>query len=164
MEHLRIRQSRLLSCRRIYLELFKALTKMTSSNTTEAEAHRIFSAQCFNRARDLIRKPHRTDPENEQMLLLSQASLWHWTQRPDCTSRNLSIAHWQLSRIYALLDQPENALGSAGMCLRYSEATSPSSSATRTKPWRAARPSRATVRERPIIWPRPRITWHRSQA
>jgi hypothetical protein len=98
---------------------------MTLPNMTEAEAHRFFSAQCFNRAWDLIRKADRTPAENEQMLLLSQASLWHWTQRPDCTSRNLSIAHWQLSRIYALLDQPENALGSAGICLRYSEGTSP---------------------------------------
>jgi hypothetical protein len=98
---------------------------MASSTVDEVEAHRFFSAHCFNRAWDLIRKPNRTTIESEQMLQLSQASLWHWTQRADCTPRNLSIGNWQLSRVYALLGQAENALRSARMCLRYSENTSP---------------------------------------
>jgi len=59
------------------------------------------------------------------MLQLSQASLSHWTQRSDCTPKNLSIGNWQLSRVYALLGQAENALRSARMCLHYSENTSP---------------------------------------
>lgn len=46
-------------------------------------AHRYFSAECFNQAWDLIEKPQRTAEDNEKMLLLSIASLWHWTQRPD---------------------------------------------------------------------------------
>jgi hypothetical protein len=98
---------------------------MVSATVNEAEAHRFFSAHCFNRAWDLIRKSNRTTIECEQMLQLSQASLWHWTQRSDCTTKNLSIANWQLSRIYALLGQAENALRSARMCLQYSENTSP---------------------------------------
>jgi hypothetical protein len=57
--------------------------------------------------------------------LLSQASLWHWTQRSDCTPRHLSIGYWQLSRVHALLGQAENALDSAKKCLHYSENTSP---------------------------------------
>src|ERR1700687_1872237 len=76
-------------------------TEMASSTVNEAEAHRFFSAHCFNRAWDLIRKSNRTTIECEQMLQLSQASLWHWTQRSDCTPKNLSIGNWQLSRIYA---------------------------------------------------------------
>ena len=32
------------------------------------------------------------------MLRLSLAA-WHWTQRPDCTSTNLSIGYWQTARI-----------------------------------------------------------------
>ncbi len=43
------------------------------------------------------------------MLTLSMASLWHWTQRKDCTVTNLSIGYWQLSRIFALLRQADNA-------------------------------------------------------
>ncbi len=76
---------------------------MTSSSVKEPEPHRYFSAQCFNRAWELIRRIDRTELESEQMLLLAQASLWHWTQRPDCTPRNLSIGYWQLSRVFALL-------------------------------------------------------------
>ena len=98
---------------------------MTSPTIDEVEAHRFFSAHCFNRAWDLIRRAERTDIECEQMLGLSQASLWHWTQRPDCTPKNLSIGHWQLARVYALLGQAENAMRSARACLQHSEITSP---------------------------------------
>jgi len=98
---------------------------MAMPTIDEPEAHRFFSAHCFNRAWDLIRKSDRTDLECAQMLLLSQASLWHWTQRLDCTPKNLSIGHWQLSRVYALLGQAEDASRSARMCLRYSENTPP---------------------------------------
>jgi hypothetical protein len=98
---------------------------MAPSTINDAEAHQFFSAHCFNQAWDLIRKPNRSALECEQMLLLSQASLWHWTQRSDCTPKNLSIGHWQLSRVYALLGQGENARRSARMCLHYSEKTSP---------------------------------------
>jgi hypothetical protein len=55
------------------------------------KAHRYFSAECFNRAWDYIDKPSRTPEEEQAMLLLSLASLWHWTQRPDCTPGNLFI-------------------------------------------------------------------------
>ena len=33
------------------------------------------------------------------MLRLSLAATWHWTQRPDCTSTNLSIGYWQTARL-----------------------------------------------------------------
>jgi len=72
-------------------------------------AHRHFAAAGFNRAWDLIDRPQRSAAEDEQMLLLCLASLWHWTQREDCTAENLSVGYWQAARIYALLGQAENA-------------------------------------------------------
>ena len=48
-------------------------------------AHKYFSVNCFNLTWELIDKPDRTPKDNEQMVRLAQASLWHWTQRPDCT-------------------------------------------------------------------------------
>jgi hypothetical protein len=69
------------------------------------KAHRHFSAECFNRAWDLIDKPSRTPEENRTMLQLGLASLWHWSQRPDRTPVNLSVGYWQVSRIQALLGQ-----------------------------------------------------------
>jgi hypothetical protein len=68
-----------------------------------AAAHKYFSAECFNRAWDLIDKSERTPAEDEEMIQLSLTSIWHWTQRPDCTPQNLSVGYWQASRIYALL-------------------------------------------------------------
>lgn len=84
-------------------------------------AHNFFSADCFNRAWDLIDKPTRTPEEDEQMIRLSLASHWHWTQRSDCTQTNTSVAHWQTSRIYALLGQAENARRYGQLCLAASE-------------------------------------------
>lgn len=72
-------------------------------------AHRFFSADCFNRAWDLIDKNSRTPEDDEEMVRLSLASLWHWTQREDHTRVNLSVGYWQLSRIFSLLQQPDNA-------------------------------------------------------
>jgi hypothetical protein len=80
-------------------------------------AHKYFSAECFNRAWDLIDKPRRSPVEEEKMLLLSLASLWHWTQREDCTLTNLSIGYWQVARVYALLRQADQAHRYGELCL-----------------------------------------------
>lgn len=72
-------------------------------------AHKYFSTQCFNKTWELINKTDRTDKENEQMIQLCQASIYHWTQRDDCTDQNLSIGYWQASRVYALLAMADNA-------------------------------------------------------
>ncbi|MCP4580928.1 MAG: hypothetical protein GY839_04880 [candidate division Zixibacteria bacterium] len=74
-----------------------------------AAAHKYFSAQCFNQTWGLIDKTDRTDKENEQMIQLSQASIYHWTQREDCTDNNMSIGYWMASRVYALLGMADNA-------------------------------------------------------
>lgn len=83
-------------------------------------AHRYFSAACFNRAWELIDQPNRTPAENEEMLRLSLASAWHWSQRPDCAPANLSIGTWQTARIYTLLGQVENARRYGQLCLEIS--------------------------------------------
>jgi hypothetical protein len=72
-------------------------------------AHKYFSAHCFNSAWQLIEKPRRSSSDDLEMVRLAQASLWHWTQRKDCTPKNLSIAHWQLSRVYALLKDADSS-------------------------------------------------------
>ncbi len=80
-------------------------------------AHKYFSANCFNLAWQLIEKSHRTPEEDEQMIRLAQASLWHWMQRPDCSDKNLSIGFWQVSRIHALLGEADNARKYGRLCL-----------------------------------------------
>jgi hypothetical protein len=72
-------------------------------------AHKHFAKQCFNKTWDFIDKPNRTADEEDEMLRLCLSSLWHWTQREDCTPTNLSIGYWQVSRVFALLNQSDNA-------------------------------------------------------
>lgn len=81
------------------------------------ESHKHFSKHCFNRAWDLIDKTNRTPEENQQMIHLAHASLWHWSERPDCTPKNLSIGYWQLARIYALVGDGNSAAKYARICL-----------------------------------------------
>ena len=73
------------------------------------DVHRHYSVHCFNHAWDFIDKADRTPEEDEEMLQLAMASLWHWNQRQDCTPQNQSIGCWQISHIHALLGQVENA-------------------------------------------------------
>ena len=91
----------------------------------EPAAHRHFSKSCFNRAWDLIEKADRSEDEDEEMIRLNQASLWHWTRRPDCSDRNLSVGYWQASRIRAVLGHAAEARRYADLAERYSRALSP---------------------------------------
>ena len=90
-----------------------------------AVAHRWFSASCFNRVWTLLEKPDRTPEECERMISLAHASLAHWRDRTDCTARNLSIGYWQLSRVYAVLNQAENARHYGELCLTASAGEAP---------------------------------------
>lgn len=82
-----------------------------------AAAHKYFSAGCFNRAWSLIDQAERTADENELMLALAHASVWHWRERDDCQPRNLSIGYWQLSRVYSLIRHGERAAHYGELCL-----------------------------------------------
>jgi hypothetical protein len=84
-------------------------------------AHKYFSAQCFNAAWDLIEKPDRSPEEDEQMIQLTQASNWHWTQRDDYNRKNASIGTWQASRVYVILGEVDNARKYGQLCLDASE-------------------------------------------
>lgn len=92
-----------------------------TTNLDLAQAHQHFSADCFNRAWELMEKPGRSADDDRQMLLLTLSSLWHWTQRADCTARHLSVGFWQASRVFALLGQAQNAAEYGEQCLRHSE-------------------------------------------
>jgi tetratricopeptide (TPR) repeat protein len=87
----------------------KAKTMSEDPGFDLEKAHRFFSKECFNRAWDLIEKNSRTPDEDQTMLQLGLASLWHWTQRPDRKPINLSVGNWQVSRIYALLGRADPA-------------------------------------------------------
>ena len=83
-------------------------------------AHKYFSAECFNRTWGFIDKPIRSKSDEDQMLQLSLASLWHWTQRQDINPTNFSIGYWQVSRVFSLMRQAENARHYGELCLEAS--------------------------------------------
>lgn len=85
-----------------------------------AAAHKYFSAQCFNQAWDLMDKAERSPEQERLMVSLSQASLYHWSQREDCSNKNFSIGYWQASRIQSILGNAAEALRHAEVCLAYS--------------------------------------------
>lgn len=86
----------------------------------ERAAHKYFSKQCFNAAWGLIEKENRTERDNCAMLHLTHASMYHWSQRADCTDQNLSVGYWQLSRVYALTGDGNSAIRYGEMCLVHS--------------------------------------------
>jgi hypothetical protein len=85
--------------------------------------HEKWSVECFNSAWSLMDKTERTPTEDEDMLRLSMASCWHWTQRPDCTNQHLSIGYWQISRVHSMLRRSIEARRYGELCLAVSQDT-----------------------------------------
>ncbi len=84
-------------------------------------AHRYFAAHCYNEVWDLLDKPNRSAEEDRRMVALSQASIYHWLNRPDCGDEQLSIGYWQVARVQAVLGNADEAQRWASVCLSFSE-------------------------------------------
>jgi hypothetical protein len=90
------------------------------------EAHEYFSEEYFNRTREYIEKAEqRSTEDNLNMLHTAIASLWHWSQRADATAEKLSVGYWQVSRVYNLINQPNNARTYGFLSLKYAEGLEP---------------------------------------
>ncbi len=90
------------------------------------EGHIYFSTKAFNRTWEYIEQGDgRPADENLLMLHTAIASLWHWTQREDVKAENLSIGYWQVSRVFNLLKQPNNARIYGLQALKYAEGLEP---------------------------------------
>jgi hypothetical protein len=75
----------------------------------QTAAHKYYSAACFNSTWELLEKKDRTGEDDERMVQLTFASLWHWTQRPDCNPTKMSIGYWQVARVMAVLQRADEA-------------------------------------------------------
>jgi hypothetical protein len=84
------------------------------------KAHHWFAAGAFNATWDLLKKERRSPDEDRQMILLAMTSLYHWTQREDCTDQNMSIGYWQVSRVHAVLGLGGEARRYGELCFAYS--------------------------------------------
>lgn len=68
------------------------------------EAHRYFSTTLFNQTWDLLDLKERSAVQEEAMILKAFASYYHWLERPDVNAEKRSIACWQISRVWAVLE------------------------------------------------------------
>lgn len=90
------------------------------------QAHKYFSVNCFNKTWDYMKKDgNRSKEETTEMLHTAIASLWHWRQREDVTHENLSVGYWQVSRVYCLIGQPNNARRYGRLSLEHAKDLSP---------------------------------------
>jgi len=90
------------------------------------EAHEYFSVEYFNQAWEYIEKAdQRSAEDNMTMLHTAIASLWHWNQREDAKPENLAVGYWQVSRVYNLIKQPNNARTYGLLSLKHAEGLNP---------------------------------------
>ncbi|WP_278467478.1 hypothetical protein [Gimesia maris] len=94
---------------------------MQTSDFDKQAAHRYFAADSFNKTWEFLEKQDRAASENLEMISTCHASLWHWLQFENHTDENISIAYWQLSRVYAVTNQPSNAFSFAMLCLKITQ-------------------------------------------
>jgi hypothetical protein len=59
--------------------------------------------------------------DDDLMLLMAYASVYHWAIAPECLPANRARGDWLLSRVYALLGRAEPARHHAHRCLEWCE-------------------------------------------
>jgi len=86
---------------------------------TDKEVHRKVTAECFNRTWDFLEQKNRSLDDDQMMLNLAHASRYHWSLigKP----WNFTTGDWQISRVYAALNQPDLALSFAKKALETSQ-------------------------------------------
>src|SRR3989440_10637240 len=86
---------------------------------TDKEFHRKVAAVCFNRTWDHLGQKDRSPDDGQMMLNLAHASRYHWSLigKP----WNFTTGDWQISRVYAALNQPDLALSFAKKALETSQ-------------------------------------------
>jgi tetratricopeptide (TPR) repeat protein len=85
----------------------------------ENEFHKKFAKKGFNEAWDYLDKKNRTAEDEQQMLHLAHASRYHWSFIG--SARNFAVGDWQLSRVYAALNEPRLALHFAKSALEITQ-------------------------------------------
>lgn len=84
------------------------------------DAHVYFSTRSFDATWQYIAQANGRSLEDDMAMLHSAiVSLWHWTHREDVTPENLSAGYWQVSRVYNLIKQPQNARTYGLLALKY---------------------------------------------
>ena len=81
--------------------------------------HRETAKKCFNGVWDYLDKKARNSSDERLMLNLAHTAQYHWGFIG--TERNFAIGDWQISRVYAALNEPRLALSFAKSALERME-------------------------------------------
>ncbi len=81
----------------------------------EIAFHRETAKKCFNEAWDYLDNKNRDANDEQQMLHLAHAARYHRSFVG--TASNFAVGDWQISRVYAALNQPQLALHCAESAL-----------------------------------------------
>jgi hypothetical protein len=92
---------------------------MILMSENELEFHKKIAKQCFNQAWDYLDKKSRDADDEQQMLHLAHSSRYHWGFVGN--ARNFAVGDWQLSRVYAALNEPRLALHFAKSALELTQ-------------------------------------------
>jgi tetratricopeptide (TPR) repeat protein len=75
---------------------------------SEIDFHRETAKKCFNEAWDYLEKKGRDPNDEQQMLHLAHTARYHWSFVG--TPTNFAVGDWQISRVYAALNESRLAL------------------------------------------------------
>jgi len=73
-----------------------------------SEEEKKLAMDLFNKVWDLMDKGNRTEDENYLMVHMAHSSLYHWISVG--TPENVYIGEWQISRVYAVLNNFDSCL------------------------------------------------------
>jgi len=89
------------------------------SQRDSEEFHRETAKKCFNETWDYLEKKDRTADDDRLMLHLAHTASYHRSFVG--TERNFAIGDWQISRVYASINEPRLALNFAKSALERME-------------------------------------------
>ena len=101
--------------------LMTATGTANASETLDAETHRQLGKELYNHTWSLIEAIDRTPEQDDEMLLGTHASAYHWSKSGG-TLANAARSQWQIARVYSTLGRGEPAVWHAKRCLELAEA------------------------------------------
>jgi tetratricopeptide (TPR) repeat protein len=89
------------------------------SQKDSEEFHRETAKKCFNEAWDYLDKKNRTSNDDRVMLKLAHTAAYHRSFAG--SEKQFAVGDWQISRVYAALNEPRLALSFARSALERME-------------------------------------------
>lgn len=94
--------------------------KMSEYNL-EPNVHHALGIALNGQVWSLLEKKDRKAFEDSNMIAFAKGSLYHWSRSPQYKPVNEQRGEWMISRVYSVLNKPEEALKHAKRCRELTE-------------------------------------------